>query len=1007
MPSDVSTLWNLVWDMYEKTKGTVWEWIVPAAAGAALIYAAVKFVLIPAGKGAGKVYDYFQKKRFVKRQFYENLSYIEPRDVYQAINRYIPTRFSDTDPSNSDEPEPKYVGVGREQPLLLEQFLKYEYSVKYGQKYYLCLGDCGMGKTTFLLNLYYHTSRLKNYRCVFIPLQVSDYLERIQKIENPASVILMLDAMDENEKALANYKAFITELEKETSDFCRVIITARTNFFENAAGERLGGNKSMASISSKISSARKFYITPFTDEDIQQYLKICYPFQREKQKRAWEILEKNKNLSVRPMLLKHIDSLMKYDTTFGYDFKVYEYLFEKWIERERGSLDTEGGKQFYEECLFIAKAIYYQWMKNGRAGIYLDELENRSELSGLESVKFKGHALLNRTSDGMYKFSHKSYWEYLLAKLALSDVPFSNDLLIGNFDRAVGFLEEMISYREAEIQPKIPGEKILYTKSGRLFTSHEESLGIADYILKYKKPEDAEMIYRETAESEDCSEELRLFAMVKLAQSYWQQVKYRSAGKLLKKIDQIISDQGFKEEWLYIYGTFGNVYAAYSNDFKIKAGQIFLEKLMGWYEDRHMIGYGLLRCYENYCRCCMNYRQKYHCLEQMKKVVEESYPEDQYAEYLLLQAESWKITYDSERLLSILRKTLEKYKQYMDMYEQLLWNCETAKSVYVYHISEGDFFENQDEALEYLYRGYEICRLIYENTEADSCRNPYSLLLWRYTAEELLSLSADKAEEEAKAALDYIRLSENPSEMEYMVLRIKEIFGNSQYRNPEERERMLKEALELAESTYWKVSISWDLWFLYYELGETEKSQAYLKQAYELVTSDSDLYLSRLHSNALRRMLQTYEGDLDKTAVAEKLLKILPEIYGTTKPEKYGRWNKMRAYEALEAFCKEKNPKYLIDIYTGLLECKVTKKTLQALYDACIKFQKESRFQDIVSTTIQGMDSLSKEETDSMEEFLKEYGSRLGIAAETALRSIIKAKQMELRGSRYDMLLTY
>lgn len=111
--------------------------------------------------------------------------------------------------------------------------MKYEYSVKYGQKYYLCLGDCGMGKTTFLLNLYYWTSKLKQYNCVFVSLRESDCLEKIQQIENPANTILMLDALDENDKVLANYNGFITELEREIADFCRVIITARTNFFEN------------------------------------------------------------------------------------------------------------------------------------------------------------------------------------------------------------------------------------------------------------------------------------------------------------------------------------------------------------------------------------------------------------------------------------------------------------------------------------------------------------------------------------------------------------------------------------------------------------------------------------------------------------------------------------------------------------------------------------------------------------------------------------------------------
>ncbi len=997
MLSEISTIWDLLWDIYEKTKGTAWEWILSAGILLAVGYLAVKFVVKPLGKYAKKLYDYIQKKRFVSKQFYKKLSFMNSSEVYEAINRYIPTRFSRTDPSNNDEPTPEYVesGASNEKdkaPLLLEQFMKYEYSVKYGQKYYLCLGDCGMGKTTFLLNLYYRTSKLKQYNCVFISLQESDYLEKIQQIENPTNTILMLDALDENDKALANYSGFITELERETADFCRVIITARTNFFENATKERLGGRKSASSMSSKISSARKYYIMPFTDEDIKQYLKMCYPFSRRKQKQAWNIIENNKNLSVRPMLLKFMNALLEDGVQFEYDFQLYEYFFEKWIAREMGE-GTEASQKLYEECLLVAKAIYYQWMKNGRTGIYPEELENRSEISGLESVKLKGHALLNRTSDGMYKFSHKSYWEYLLAKLALSDVQFSNDLLIGNFDRAVGFLEEMIAYREAETEPKKPGEKMLYTRSGRLFTGHEASIGVANYLLKYKKPEDAEVIYKDVLAGDDCSEELRLFAMVKLAKSYWQQVKYKSAGRLLKEIDGVISQEEFREEWLYIYVEFAGIYATYSREFRVKAGQDCLVRLIAFYERKELVNYGLLRCYESYCCCCMNYKQKYGCLDKMKKVAKLYFQDDQYVEYLILWAESWKMKYSSENFLLIQKRMNEKYQQYMDSYEQLISICDTAIAVCAKDSEYRRLDKRQDEGNEYFCEGK---RVVYST-------GAYNLLLKERTVAGLSYVSGAEMCKNAEEILENIKSSNTSDEMNQIKFRIKKSIGSNKKVNLKQRKQSLSEALELADSIYWKARMCWSLWLVYEELGNMEESQFYLKKAYNYVTSDPDLYLNPIHSNILERMLKYYNCKLDKTMLVKRMFQILPEIYGNIKPEIYGFFNKSMAYEALADFYRGSKHKCLIDIYTGLLECEIKKEYLEALYDTCIRFQEEERFQRIVSTTVQAMEPLSKKEADCMEQFLQAHSQQLGTVVVAALRSILKAKQKESGGYRYDI----
>ena len=61
-----------------------------------------------------------------------------------------------------------------------------------------------MGKTTFLINLYYQTLKLHKYKCVFISLQEENCIEQIEAVEDQPKTILLLDALDENENALTD-----------------------------------------------------------------------------------------------------------------------------------------------------------------------------------------------------------------------------------------------------------------------------------------------------------------------------------------------------------------------------------------------------------------------------------------------------------------------------------------------------------------------------------------------------------------------------------------------------------------------------------------------------------------------------------------------------------------------------------------------------------------------------------------------------------------------------------
>ena len=409
----------------------------------ALIFKDVLFPLWDALRG---LYEKAMRRLFIMRHMYPYFSEeLPPKTVYETIRYYIPTRFSKEDPANDDEPNPQEFIDEQEwagYPSLIKRFLKQEFDNRHNKKFYFVLADCGMGKTTFLMNLFYYTLlKKKRHPCKYINMANPGVIDAVRKVKaesgaNTAETILLLDALDENDAATKNYANFMRELEEETRQFYCVVITSRTNFFEKATEERLPGVK--RGERTKQDKIVKFYITPFTDDDIQKYLKRRYPWNRKKQKQAWAMMENNRNLAARPMLLKFMDDLLQKKFTFDYDFQLYQELFDQWISRECDKTGRDEAGMF-KECLEIAKAIYHQWKKTGQIGVSEEELKALN--IPIPDIKLKGHALLNRTSAGKFKFAHKSYWEYLLAYLTWHGSEF---IAIFDFDRAPEFFYEMM-----------------------------------------------------------------------------------------------------------------------------------------------------------------------------------------------------------------------------------------------------------------------------------------------------------------------------------------------------------------------------------------------------------------------------------------------------------------------------------------------------------------------------------------------------------------------------------
>lgn len=151
---------------------------------------------------------------------------------------------------------------------------------------------------------------------------------------------------------------------------------------------------------------------------------------------------------MRPLLLSYIDDLITDEgIKYNYVFEIYDALVSKWLERE--SLLDNGN--LFQFSLEIAEYMY----KNKT--IFISELEigDICKKYNILTINAKSRSLLNRISNGNYKFAHKSILEYFLAVKAFNNIQFRKKFMSNNLnglDMAQLFLQEMCNSYIQKVQ---------------------------------------------------------------------------------------------------------------------------------------------------------------------------------------------------------------------------------------------------------------------------------------------------------------------------------------------------------------------------------------------------------------------------------------------------------------------------------------------------------------------------------------------------------------------------
>ena len=388
-----------------------------------------------------------------------------PESKKHYIKYFIHTRGQDKSPDY--EEKPKNRNNKKLIPWLIDNVFQ---DKKESDKYHLILADSGMGKTTFLINLYLKYNSFFNfkfkYKVKMLPLGTNDIIQRIKRIvddqDTAANTILLLDAFDEykglrppeNPDELTDDERFREQFDyiaEITKDFRKVIITSRTQFFP---AQKEGTLELKIPRFDKIGfhELSVQYISPFDEKEIKKFLNKRYGIFKiwnfKKKRIAKKITKNSHTLMIRPLLLSYLEYLTKEYKIYKNTFDIYDTLVNNWIETEAKKRKAENAirKKFESDLLAFSKFVAFEMCekKEYSQGIKKEvaqTIRSHNNLN-LENYEITGRSLLIRDIDSNWKFAHKSIYEFFIAQRAFNEISFCLSLDIISLDMIEKFINE-------------------------------------------------------------------------------------------------------------------------------------------------------------------------------------------------------------------------------------------------------------------------------------------------------------------------------------------------------------------------------------------------------------------------------------------------------------------------------------------------------------------------------------------------------------------------------------
>ncbi len=434
----------------------------------------ILFIIIIGFKQIYYIVTYLIKLRANRLAGKDLHPFYSQNEIREATKYYIKTKYQNVPPTEDEEPGRNYI-VAAKEPLIPLFINKIFDKNKDDNKYFLVLADTGMGKTTFLINLYlaykfkfrWFWQRAK-YNIKLFPLGHESTFKKIDSIPSSEkeTTILLLDAFDEDSFAILDYKKRLDELIRLVWEFRIIIITCRTQFFPSSIDEPTETGRYKFGPKSGEHHFQKVYVSVFSILDIKKYLKKRFKtfliFKNPNYIKAWSIVLKSPNLMMRPMLLSHIYDLLSVKTELKYGYQIYAALINQWLNREADKPGIKAKYQGNYKTLLLnfskalAKDLYLnKGLRNNKMSLMAGEIidnPNGLQLKDIEGNSIEidkndqsGRSLLNRNAIGEYKFSHKSILEYFIALEVFNNNKFRETFqFTSDIDAAKKFYLEML-----------------------------------------------------------------------------------------------------------------------------------------------------------------------------------------------------------------------------------------------------------------------------------------------------------------------------------------------------------------------------------------------------------------------------------------------------------------------------------------------------------------------------------------------------------------------------------
>jgi hypothetical protein len=286
----------------------------------------------------------------------------------------------------------------------------------------LVLADSGIGKTTFLQQLFIRQAKKYSFNQLAFVYCGENTDEEIANIPNKHNTILFLDGLDEDDKARKNLKLRLDILSDLLMNFDKVVVSCRTQFFEDTEAEWNQINKNLETYCVELKN--------FEEYEALSYVNKKYKRDRKKRTEATHFLKRNSSFFCRPLLLMYIDSFVSDPDnklrSYTYLYQIYETIIVKWSIRNKKSVTNQKQKITYDELVIrfskqLAIYLYEQETKGKEIDIQNEFLENQTEIEN--KIDAQSRSFLARTRQkekndvDSWHFSHQSFYDYFLALL--------------------------------------------------------------------------------------------------------------------------------------------------------------------------------------------------------------------------------------------------------------------------------------------------------------------------------------------------------------------------------------------------------------------------------------------------------------------------------------------------------------------------------------------------------------------------------------------------------------